>query len=148
MGEKMKKIQSMIKNGEYYEAYNQLLEYNYEYTIENMMRYFPKLSSMEKYCFLMYAYSRKENPFIHMCICELLMIEPFFHYVYPTVYWHVKHALKIDSQFNVIKTWVMSMFFEHPDSPFSKKELCQYATDVLRSSPNDELASKVFKTLS
>ena len=45
MGEKMKKIQSMIKNGEYYEAYNQLLEYNYEYTIENMMKYFPKLSS-------------------------------------------------------------------------------------------------------
>lgn len=139
----MKYIEKEIKQGDYYSAYNNLSKIGYEYSIENLMHDLPHINSMEKYCFLMYAISRDETSKLHILICELLMFDPFFHYVYPSVYWHVQKAIILSPSDDTIKEWVLDTFSSSPDSPFTDEELYHYAQSILRSCPDNVTAQEI-----
>ena len=124
----MTNIEKEIRQGKYYSAYNDLNKIGYVYSIENLMHDLPHINSMEKYCFLMYAISRNETSQLHMSICELLMFDPFFHYVYPLVYWHIQKAIILSPSDYTIKEWVLDTFSSSPDSPFTDEELYDKAS--------------------
>ena len=142
----MTNIEKEIRQGKYYSAYNDLNKIGYVYSIENLMHDLPHINSMEKYCFLMYAISRNETSQLHMSICELLMFDPFFHYVYPLVYWHIQKAIILSPSDYTIKEWVLDTFSSSPDSPFTDEKLYHYAQSIIRSCPNNVTAQDIVTT--
>lgn len=138
-----KKIEKEIINGNYFTAYEYLKSCNYNYTMANLTHDFKKISSMQMYCFLMYAISRNETPEMHLAICDFLVFDPFFCYVYPMVYWHVKRILEIAPDFIDIKVWALAMYYQSPDSPFTESELYEFAKSILKEEPDNETALEI-----
>ena len=77
---------------------------------------------------------------------ENLMFDPFFHYVYPLVYWHIQKAIILSPSDYTIKEWVLDTFSSSPDSPFTDEELYHYAQSIIRSCPNNVTAQDIVTT--
>ena len=46
-----------------------------------------------------------------------------------------------------ILNWIVSMFFEHPDSPYTDNELLNLAKNIIRAEPDNKQAKKILKKL-
>ena len=141
----MKEIIKNIKKGNYFEAYNELRSLFYDWNIDNIMRDMKKLGSKDVYCFLMYAISRNETENLHKLACELLLIDPYFHFVYPLIYWHANKALIINENYIDMKVWIVNNFYNNPDSPFGEDELCEYADNIVKSGVNSNISIEILK---
>ena len=146
---KYKHIERQIKKRLYFDAYKSLISEGFSFSLNNIVTCFPKLNSIQIYMFLMYTISKKETIEKYIAICEnLLYINPYIEDSYSLISWHLREALKFFPKNITIEHWIIDIFWGNPDSPFTNQELYQYAADILEENPNDELASKIFKTLS
>lgn len=143
-----RKIEKKIIIGDYFKAYEYLESCHYNYTFDNLVHDFKKTNSMQMYCFLMYAISRHETPELHLAICDFLVYDPFFCYVYPMIYWHVKRILEIEPDFIDVKVWVLVMYYQNPDCPFTDNELYEFAQAVAKKDPNNEVALEILSKTS
>lgn len=142
----MTNIEKEIRQGKYYSAYNDLNKIGYVYSIENLMHELTSYKQHGEILLFVYAISRNETSQLHMSICELLMFDPFFHYVYPLVYWHIQKAIILSPSDYTIKEWVLDTFSSSPDSPFTDEELYHYAQSIIRSCPNNVTAQDIVTT--
>lgn len=145
MGEKMKN-RLLIKKGLYSKAYDIFESMGKMYTFDRVLDTFPKLSTKEYYCYLMYAISRNETPDKHMTLCQILMfMEPFVDDDYSMIYWHIKRVVNFFPEYIDIKIWAIDVFEGCPTSPLSDEEMYDFAKSILNFHPDCEVAIEVVK---
>ena len=59
------------------------------------------------------------------------------------IYWHIKYALSIADQPEIIMSWVIEVFGADPSSPFSDDEILFFAKKVLIQNPNNTVAINI-----
>lgn len=144
----MNTIRNQIEKGFYQEVFEQLDRDGYIFSYETFIKKFRKVSTEICYCFLMYAISKHETVDKHMTICELLMYEPPFVVDYDSlVAWHIRQALKLSPQNTSIKEWVITVYNQSPDCPFTNQELNLFAQAVVEKDPNNEVALEILSKM-
>lgn len=102
-------------------------EKEYNYTLDNLEKDFKSVSSVNKYCYLIYLLAKEYTPDNIILICEFLTYtDTFFFDIYPVVYMFIKQALRVFASDRFIKDWIIQNYENHPDSPFSKDEITEY----------------------
>ncbi len=145
MGERVKN-RLLIKHGLYSKAYDIFESIAGGYTFDSILDTFPKLSTKEYYCYLMYAISRDETPDKHMTLCQILMfMKPFIDDDYSIIYWHIKRVINLFPEYIDIKIWVLDVFWGCPTSPLSDEEFYDFAKVILEFYPNNEVAIEIVK---
>lgn len=133
-----------MKDGNYNLVFDQLQQVNYDYSLEHFTHDFAHVDSIKKYCYLIYVMAKMDIPKIHMLICDILMFtDTFFNDVYTVIHWNIDQALRIDPYNIEAMSWAINVFYNHPDSPFSKKELYDFASFIISKDPNDKRAIDV-----
>lgn len=133
MGKTMIKEKRLLQKHCYKELYELLEKENYEYSLENISRDFSKIESMNLYCYLLFVLSMQRTPKICLLICDFLMFQDtWFSDIFPLIKWLLDLALEYDSNNLDVKEWILSVFWESPDSPYSVDELYE----MMKSLPN------------
>lgn len=123
----MNEYEKMMSEGLYSALYRKLKEDKFHYVLEEFSKAFNNVASEKKYAYLMYAIAKCETPDIHLLICDLfLYTDLFFDDMYTVQKWHLKRALEISPNNKEVLQWIVDIFRNHPDSPFSVKELSDY----------------------
>jgi len=125
----MEILEQKMQNGMYKEVYDELERKHFHFTINNIASLFPQIDSYDIYVFIMYAISRKETVDKHIAICDALMFsDPCFSDSYNLIAWHLRRALDVFPKNKEVLQWIIDSFYStnHPDSPFSEKELSEY----------------------
>ncbi|WP_042434482.1 hypothetical protein [Faecalispora jeddahensis] len=144
MGEKMKNIIKLLDNHSYKNVYDVLASENYVYSSEALVKDFSETDDMNLYCYLLYMISRQETCKNHLLICNFLMFQgTFFYDIYPVIRWHLDLGLKLDSMNYNILTWIINIFYEHPDSPFLEDELIEFAKRIICLEPDNKRAKEI-----
>lgn len=123
----MNEYEKMMSNGLYNALYEKLVEEKFQYFIEEFSEAFKNVASEKKYAYLTYAVAKSETPDLHLLICDLLLYTDLFFYdMYTVQKWHLKRALEISPNNKEVLQWIVDIFSNHPDSPFSLEELSDY----------------------
>lgn len=139
-------LSKSIKKGDFETAYNILEERGFIYSLNNIVKTFPKCNSMLLYTFLMYAISKEDTIDKHITICEcLIYIKPYIYEANSLVYWHIMHALTLEKGKSKAMSWALALFGSDPSSPFSNIELKAFAKYVIEKEPHNKIA-KAFLT--
>lgn len=132
----------------YHDVYIQLEEKKYSYTLEALCEDFSNVDELNLYCYLIYVLSKKQTCKMSLLICDYLMFlgTPFYD-IYPVIRYHLDIALLASPNNLEILNWIVSMFFEHPDSPYTDNELLNLAKNIIRAEPDNKQAKKILKKL-
>ena len=133
MGEKMKKINNQILSGDYEQAFMELENINYSYSIDDLQKDFPKIKNITLYSFLMYLLYKEERPIFHFSLCQLLMYDPFFYNKNIAIYKHVMHCFEIAPYYTKLYQWVIDEYDGNPDSPFSLNEMELFKITIIQN---------------
>ena len=136
MGDKMKEFKRLLSEGNYSALYEKLENMHFHYELEGFTKIFKGVSSEKKYAYLTYVIARAETPDLHLLMCDFLSYtDTFFFDMYTVQKWHLERALEISpNNINVLQ-WIVDIFSNHPDSPFTEKEMYAYK-ELLDSMPN------------
>lgn len=131
MGKTMIKAKKLFQKHCYSELYELLEKENYEYSLENISRDFSNKESMNLYCYLLYVLSIRRTSEIYLLICDFLMFQDtWFSDIFPMIKWILDSALEQETDNSDIKEWILSVFFENPDSPYTAEELYEIKNSV------------------
>ena len=103
------------------------MEQEYDYTIDNLEKDFAKVSSTDKFCYLLYLLSRDYSVKNTLLLCDFLMyIDPFFYDIHPVIQMFIRRALELFPKEPTLLEWVVSTYETHPDSPFKEAEMITF----------------------
>ncbi len=120
----MKELIRLWKNREYKTLYAILSKKEYDYTIDNIEKDFGMVSSMDKFCYLVYLLSNEYSVKNTLLICDFLTYtDTFFHDIHPVIRMLIQRALESFPTDKTLLEWVVSAYENHPDTPFSETEL-------------------------
>lgn len=126
-GRNMKKITRLWKKHDYHSIYVILKEKGYDYTIDNIEKDFGKIRSMDKFCYLIYLLSNDYSVENTLLVCDFLMYtDTFFYDIHPAIRMIVQRALELFPTERILLEWVVSIYENHPDSPFEETELIAF----------------------
>jgi hypothetical protein len=144
VGEEMKNIKQLLVECSYKEVFETLNGQGYVYSLESIAKDFADVEQMNIYCYLLYVLSREETCKNHILICDFLMFQgTFFYDIYPVIDWHLRLALKQNSMDLDVLCWIVDVFYEHPDTPFSDNELLEFAQKILLIEPDNSRAKNI-----
>lgn len=110
-------------------VYNQLNKMNYKYTLDGLERDFSIIVSEKKFCYLLYLLSKERTPYNAILICDfLLYTNTFFYDIHPVIKMILCQALIEHKNDLLIINWIVDVYEDHPDSPFSNDEINLYKT--------------------
>lgn len=123
----MNKIIKQWKNGNYNFVYEYLKSKNYNYTLDNLEKDFSLIKSKDKYSYLIYLLSRENTPKNAILLCDVLLYtDTFFCDIHPVIYLFLQQSLLLHPFDVSIINWIVSVYDNHPDSPFSYEEIDMY----------------------
>lgn len=123
----LKKIIKQWKNGNYNYVYETLKTKNYDYTLDNLVKDFSSIKSKDKSSYLIYLLSRENTPQNAILLCDaLLYTDTFFFDIHPVIHLFLKQSLMLHPFEISILKWIISVYDNNPDSPFSHKEINIY----------------------
>ena len=123
----LKKINRYWKECNYRSLYENLKEKEYDYTIEKFDRDFCKISSMNKFCYLIYLLSKDYSVKNVILVCNFLTFtDTFFYDIHVVIKMIMLQALNAFPRDKMLLEWIISIYEGHPDSPFSKSEIDLY----------------------
>ena len=103
---KMKKIITEFKKYNFLYVYEELKKMNYQYTLENIFKDFKKISSENKYCFLLYVLAKEYTTDHILLICDFLIYtDTFFYDVYPVVNMLIEQGCKNGADKIQLEQW-------------------------------------------
>lgn len=127
----MREIIKQWKKYNYSFVYKQLNDINFEYTLDNLVKYFSSISSQNKYCYLIYLLSKEDIPQNTLLICNFLLFsDTFFYDIHPVVYMFLQKSLLSHPYDKTILEWIIDTYENHPDSPFSYDEIRIYKSMI------------------
>ena len=144
----MKKLIKLLQKRMYHDIYIQLEGKKYQYTLESLNKDFNDVDELNLYCYLIYVLSKQQTCEMSILICEYLMFlgTPFYD-IYPVIRYHLDISLLASPNNLEILNWIASIFFEHPDSPYTDNELLDFAKIIIRAEPDNEQAKKILEKL-
>lgn len=120
----MKKVIRLWNENDYNAVYTILKEKKYDYTIENFQKDFKKINSMKKFCYLIYLLSNDYSVQNTLLVCDFLMYsDTFFYDIHPVLRMIINHAISLFPAEHALLEWVVCNYENHPDSPFTNKEI-------------------------
>lgn len=123
----MKELIRLWRDRDYHSIYVILKGKEYDYTIDNIEKDFGEISSMDKFCYLIYLLSNDYSVKNTLLACDFLMYtDTFFYDVHPVIRMIVKHAIKLFPTEKALLKWVISTYENHPDSPFEESEIVAF----------------------
>lgn len=123
----MKELIQLWKDREYHSIYAILKEKEYDYTIDNLEKDFGKISSMDKFCYLIYLLSNDYSVKNTLLVCDFLMYtDTFFYDIHPVIRMIVQRAIELFPTESILLEWVISTYENHPDSPFEESEIAAF----------------------
>lgn len=135
-----------LRKYEFEKVYDALYVLNFSYTINNLVKLFPKADSTLLYAFIMYSISKEETVEKHIAICEcLIYIDPCIMGSLSMVYWHIMRAITLNNSVKAM-SWAIEVYSSDPSSPFSKKEIYDFASIVIKEEPQNITARLVLET--
>lgn len=141
-------LRKHLELGHYKEVYNQLDRIGYRYNEHTQfLTDFSKVKGLHRYCYLLYALTRKETSEIYLTLCdELMYMSPFFDDYYFMIQKLYRKAFELFPEDVTLKEAIVSTFCQgHPDNPFEKEEMYRMAEDVLKVWPDHEFAKEYVK---
>jgi hypothetical protein len=146
MGEKMKKIIQLLQKQMYQEAYEHLEAMNYQYTLDSINKDFSSVDKLNFYCYLMYVLSKQRSHEIYILLCEYLyFLGTPFHDVYTVIKYNLDTALLFNPDNYNIMNWIIDVFYQHPDSPYSESELKEFSKKIIQKEPDNERANEILR---
>jgi hypothetical protein len=123
----VRKLIRLWKERDYHSVYEILKTKEYDYTIDNLEKDFAKVSSTDKFCYLLYLLSRDYSVKNTLLLCDFLMyIDPFFYDIHPVIQMFIRRALELFPKEPTLLEWVVSTYETHPDSPFKEAEMITF----------------------
>lgn len=123
----MKDLIRLWRDRDYHSIYVILKGKGYNYTIDNIEKDFGKISSIDKFCYLIYLLSNDYSVKNTLLVCDFLMYtDTFFYDIHPVIRMIVKRAIELFPTENILLKWVISTYENHPDSPFKESEIIEY----------------------
>lgn len=125
INKKENEFEELMNQGSFQELYSKLEKLDFSYSLEDFVTLFRKGKAEYKYAYLTYLIAKNEKPEWHILLCDMLLYTDmlFFHDMYTVQKWHVLRALEISpSNFSVLD-WVIGVFNDSPDSPFTDNEM-------------------------
>ena len=117
---------------DYHSIYDILKTEEYEYTIDNLDKDFAKVSSIEKFCYLIYLLSKDYSVNNTLLLCDFLMYtDTFFYDVHSVIQMFIRRALDLFPKDKTLLEWVVSTYESHPDSPFEQTEINAFKEQLL-----------------
>jgi len=140
----MKKLIKLLQEHMYHDVYIQLESKNYQYTLESLSKDFNSVDELNLYCYLIYVLSKQPKCEMSVLICDYLMFlgTPFYD-VYPVIRYHLDTGLLSSPNNILILNWIVSIFFEHPDSPYTENELINFAEIIIGVEAGNERAEEI-----
>ena len=133
----MKELTRLWKGRDYHSIYKNLNEIEYNYTIDNLNTDFPKISSENKFCYLIYLLARDYSAKNVLLVCDFLMYtDTFFYDIHPVIRMIIHHAMELYPKQHNILEWIVSTYKNHPDSPFEEAELISYEQQLANDVEN------------
>ena len=137
-------LTTFLKKRDFETAYKMLDEQRFVYSLNNVVKMFPRCDSLLLYAFLMYAVSKEDTAEKHITICEcLIYINPYVYEANSLVYWHIMHVLSLEDGRIKAMSWAIEVFGADPSSPFSNTELKAFAKSVIEEEPNNRIAKNI-----
>jgi hypothetical protein len=123
----VKELTRLLKEHQYYSVYFFLKEKKYDYTIENLERDFVKVSSSDKFCYIIYLLSKDFTVKNTLLLCDFLMFtDTFFYDIHPVIQMFIRRALELFPNETTLLQWIISVYENHPDSPFKESEIITF----------------------
>ena len=128
------KITQSILNMEFENAYSSInsLSIDEKWDIISTDLYYedPKII----YIFLLYLTAKDDNEaeWQYYCCLYLIYCNPFFDDTMKLASWHIKQAIRLNSESIEYKKLVISTFYSYSEQYFSSEEYYQYAIDILK----------------
>ena len=123
----MKEVIRLWKKREFYSVYTILEEKGYEYTIDKFEKDFSKVSSADKYCYLIYLLAKDYSVNNTLLLCEfLLYTDTFFFDIHSVIQMFIRRALELFPMDGILLEWIVLTYENHPDSPFDKAEILAF----------------------
>lgn len=123
----MKELIRLWKKRDYHSVYATLKTREYDYTIDNLDKDFAKVSSTDKFCYLVYLLSKDYSVKNTLLLCDFLMYtDTFFYEIHPVIQMFIRRALELFPKEQTLLEWVVSTYENHPDSPFDETEMISF----------------------
>lgn len=123
----LKKTVQLWRKRDYHSVYVFLKEKNYNYTIDNLEKDFNKVSSIDKFCYLIYLLSNEYSVKNTLLVCDFLIYtDTFFYDVHPVIRMIIQHAIILFPTDQRLVEWIISTYENHPDSPFDASEIVAF----------------------
>ena len=136
----MRKLIRLWKKQDYHSVYEILKAKEYDYTIDNIEKDFAKVSSADKFCYLIYLLSKDFSVKNTLLICDFLMYtDTFFYDIHPVIQMFILRALELFPKEPKLLEWVISTYETHPDSPFGETEMNAFKLVVKKTNREETL---------
>ena len=123
----MKKLIRLWKKREFHSVYTILKTKEYDYTIDNFEKDFNKVSSIDKFCYLIYLLSNDYSVKNILLLCDFLMYtDTFFYDIHPVIQMFIRQALELFPKEPTLIEWIVSTYEKHPDSPFEENDIINF----------------------
>ena len=120
----MRELIRLWKKQDYHSVYEILKTKEYDYTIDNLEKDFAKVSSTDKFCYLIYLLSKDFSVKNTLLLCDFLMYtDTLFYDIHPVIQMFILRALELFPKEPKLIEWVISTYETHPDSPFGETEM-------------------------
>ena len=127
----MKKLIRLWKKREFHSVYTILKTKEYDYTIDNFEKDFNKVSSIDKFCYLIYLLSNDYSVKNILLLCDFLMYtDTFFYDIHPVIQMFIRQALEVFPKEPTLLEWIVSTYEKHPDSPFEENEMITFKEQI------------------
>lgn len=124
MGKTIKNYRNLLLKGKYNELYILLEQEQFEYTLDNLVINFSVKNNQDLFCYLLYVLSICKEVKIYLLICDFLMFQDiWFADIIPIIKWFLDSALQLYPNNVEIAEWILSVFKENPESPYTEGEL-------------------------
>lgn len=134
----LKKIIKQLKKGEFNYVYTSLKKRNYIYTLEKLSSDFSSINSKDIYCYIIYLISREYTSANIILLCDYIMyLGTFFYDIHPVIYLFINQYINICGNDKLISNWIVTTYDNHPDSPFSLKEIELHKKLLMKNLIND-----------
>lgn len=123
----MRDLIRLWKERNYHSVYEILKTKEYDYTIDNLEKDFAKVSSTDKFCYLLYLLSKDCSVKNTLLLCDFLMYtDTFFYDIHPVIKMFIRRALELFPNEQALLEWVVYIYETHPDSPFEETEMITF----------------------
>ena len=120
----MKDVIKLMKKHNFCDVYMLLRERKYIYSLDDFSKDFFGVNGIDRYCYLTYLLAKEYTQDNVILLCDHLMYmdKPFYD-VHPVIYMHLQQALVAFPEDEKLISWIVEVYENHPDSPFSYDEI-------------------------